>query len=282
MAAHEESTRENLPWAASIKQTFEANGMLQTYLSADLETQDRDAPHMLLFQRLKDQFNQEALASINEEGSKLKFYSKLKDEPGMEKYLTSITNVKHRVDMTRLRLSCHSLHIETGRHRGTQRQDRICTLCNINTVEDETHVLVNCPVYHDIRAENIHRTILTSNLCDLDKAVKILKSADIKTVAKFIHQLFKTRDIMLDSLASLNDMIEKIEKDEAVTSKIEAEVQKTVTHLISELIKSEHSYKIKKFDDSTLKMVLSMPKPKTYNILSVSENGLKFVLSENK
>ena len=87
---------------------------------------------------------------------------------------------------------------------------------------------------------------------------------------------------MFDSLASLNDMIEKIEKDEAVTSKIEAEVQKTVTHLISELIKSEHSYKIKKFDDSTLKMVLSMPKPKNYNILSVSENGLKFVLSENK
>ena len=75
MAAHEESTRENLPWAASIKQIFEANGMLQTYLSADLETQDRDAPHMLLFQRLKDQFNQEALASINEEGSKLKFYT---------------------------------------------------------------------------------------------------------------------------------------------------------------------------------------------------------------
>ena len=76
MAAHEESTRDNLPWAASIKQTFEANGMLQTYLSVDHETQDRDAPHMLLFQRLKDQFNQEALASISEEGSKLNFYSK--------------------------------------------------------------------------------------------------------------------------------------------------------------------------------------------------------------
>ena len=87
---------------------------------------------------------------------------------------------------------------------------------------------------------------------------------------------------MLDSLALLNDMIDKIEKDEAVTVKIQAEVQKSVTDMISEVIKSEHSYKIKKFDESTLKMVLSMPKPKTFNVLSVSKNGLKFVLSENK
>ena len=198
----------------------------------------------------------------------------------MEKNLTSITNVKHRVDMTRLRLSSHSLHIETGRHRNIQRQDRICTLCNNNTVEDETHVLINCPVYHDIRPEVVHRTTLNLNLCDLDKTVKILKSGDVKNIAKFIHQLFKTREIMLDSLASLNDMIEKIEKQESVTAKIEADVQKTVTDMISELINSEHLYKVKTFDDSALKMVLSMPKPKTFNILPMG--GLKYVLSENK
>ena len=211
MDAFEESTETNLPWATSIKQTFESNGMLETFLAAGTETQESETPHILLFQRLKDQFHQDALASINEEGSKLKMYGSVKTETGTEKYLTDITNVKHRVDLTRLRLSSHSLNIETGRHTKpkTDRVDRICTLCNTNTVEDETHVLVNCPCYSDIRTEHIHETILTANMTDYDKAVKILKSEDLKPIAKFTHEIFKTRDIMLDSLASLQDMIEK-------------------------------------------------------------------------
>ena len=115
MDAFEESTETNLPWATSIKQTFESNGMLETFLAAGTETEESEIPHILLFQRLKDQFHQDALASINEEGSKLKMYGSLKTETGTEKYLTDITNVKHRVDLTRLRLSSHSLNIETGR-----------------------------------------------------------------------------------------------------------------------------------------------------------------------
>ena len=292
MDAFEESTETNLPWATSIKQTFESNGMLETFLAAGTETQESETPHILLFQRLKDQFHQDALASINEEGSKLKMYGSVKTETGTEKYLTDITNVKHRVDLTRLRLSSHSLNIETGRHTKpkTDRVDRICTLCNTNTVEDETHVLVNCPCYSDIRTEHIHETILTANMTDYDKAVKILKSEDLKPIAKFTHEIFKTRDIMLDSLASLQDMIEKIEKQEATTSKIEADVHKTVSNLISNVVKSESTYKVTSFDEDSLKMVVSKPKtkPKTktktknYTILNVSKNGLKFILSKTK
>ena len=219
-------------------------------------------------------------------------YGSVKTETGTEKYLTDITNVKHRVDLTRLRLSSHSLNIETGRHTKpkTDRVDRICTLCNTNTVEDETHVLVNCPCYSDIRTEHIHETILTANMTDYDKAVKILKSEDLKPIAKFTHEIFKTRDIMLDSLASLQDMIEKIEKQEATTSKIEADVHKTVSNLISNVVKSESTYKVTSFDEDSLKMVVSKPKtkPKTktktknYTILNVSKNGLKFILSKTK
>ena len=138
--------------------------------------------------------------------------------------------------------------------------------------------------------EHIHETILTANMTDYDKAVNILKSEDLKPIAKFTHEIFKTRDIMLDSLASLQDMIEKIEKQEATTSKIEADVHKTVSDLISKVVKSESTYKVTSFDEDSLKMVVSKPKskPKTktktknYTILNVSKNGLKFILSKTK
>jgi hypothetical protein len=271
MAAYEEATNNNLPWATTIKHTFETNGMLETYLS-DPEIYESEAPHILLFQRLKDQYNQEALTGIKE-SSKLKLYSELKTETGTEDYLTYITNIKHRVDLTRLRLSSHSLNIETGRHTSTQRENRICTLCNTNTIEDETHVLVNCPMYNDLRTTHIQETILTSNACDRDRAIKILKSQDLKPVAKFIHETFTTRGILLDSLALLNDIIDKIEKQEATMPKIETDLQKTVSDLLSEVVKSESTYNVKSFDDQMLKMVVSKPKPKNYEILSVSKNG---------
>ena len=280
-AAYEESTHGNLPWASSIRQMFETNGMMETFLTAGTETQESELPHILLFQRLKDQFNQEALGDITRENSKLKFYSALKTELGTEKYLTDVTNVKHRTDLTRLRLSCHSLNIETGRYTRpeTAREDRICTLCNTNTVEDETHILVNCPCYENIRTEHIQETILTSDMTDHDKAVKILKSEDLKPIAKFVHEIFETRDTMLDSLSTLNDMIDKIEKQEVTTAKIEADVQKTVSGLISKIIKSEGTYNVTNFDDQVLRMVVSKPKQKIYKISSVNEAPLKFIFS---
>ena len=85
---------------------------------------------------------------------------------------------------------------------------------------------------------------------------------------------------MLDSLALLNDIIDKIEKQEATMPKIETDLQKTVSDLLSEVVKSESTYNVKSFDDQMLKMVVSKPNPKNYEILSVSKNGLKFVLTE--
>jgi hypothetical protein len=52
-AAFQEATDTNLPWIHSIRQMFEANGLLNIYQSPDMEvTEESDLPHNLLFQRL--------------------------------------------------------------------------------------------------------------------------------------------------------------------------------------------------------------------------------------
>ena len=81
-----------------------------------LQRDNQSPPHVELFQRLVDQFYQNAFNNLRS-SSKLSLYSKLKEETGREKYLYLVENVKHRQSLTRYRLASHSLSIETGRHR---------------------------------------------------------------------------------------------------------------------------------------------------------------------
>ena len=49
-------------------------------------------------------------------GNKLRTYKLIKKDFGLEKYLVSVTNPRHRTSLARLRLSSHQLEIEMGRH----------------------------------------------------------------------------------------------------------------------------------------------------------------------
>ena len=64
---------------------------------------------------------------------------------------TSFVNDDLRVIITRWRLSCHKLRIETGRYTNpiTPRDQRLCKICFV--LEDEQHALFQCPVHSFIR-----------------------------------------------------------------------------------------------------------------------------------
>ena len=100
--------------------------------------------------RLFDNAMQELLTSINT-SPKLDTYSSLKQDTEYVPYLKYINNKKHKFALSRLRLSAHSLAIETGRYNGTPREARICIQCNMNKPETEFHFLLVCPLYADIR-----------------------------------------------------------------------------------------------------------------------------------
>ena len=84
------------------------------------------------------------------DSSKLKFYSGIKTYIGFENYLDILKVSKFRHVFASFRLSCHGLEIETGRHRGIDKVNRVCKFC-INCVEDEYHFMLICKVYDDLR-----------------------------------------------------------------------------------------------------------------------------------
>ena len=84
--------------------------------------------------------------------NKLRTYRKFKRNYKREEYLSAVKNIKHRISMTKFRISDHCLEIEKGRYTPpyTKPEDGVCKLCN-NAVEDEAHFLFICPPYSNER-----------------------------------------------------------------------------------------------------------------------------------
>ena len=59
-------------------------------------------------------------------------------------YLDLIKNVKTRVAVSKMRISCHFLPIKSGRYKKIPRVERLCPLCNRSEIGDEFHYLLKC------------------------------------------------------------------------------------------------------------------------------------------
>ena len=44
-----------------------------------------------------------------------------------------------------------TLSIDTGRYCGEMEEERLCNYCDLKEIENETHFILYCPFYHDIR-----------------------------------------------------------------------------------------------------------------------------------
>ena len=107
--------------------------------------------------RLHDQYLQGFYAELHN-SSKLSTYNEIKKKCfTTKKYLTCVKNAKHRIALTRFRCSAHKLAIEEGRFRNSERNVRLCTKCNMQTIENEYHFLMACPLYSEIRNEFLLR-----------------------------------------------------------------------------------------------------------------------------
>ena len=99
------------------------------------------------------------------------------------------------VAFSRLRCSSHNLMIESGRHNYTVSAKRICTLCNLYSIEDEFHFLMSCTAYTNLFNKFIAPHISVS-LSSYENFVKLMQSEETictKDVACYIYKAFILR-----------------------------------------------------------------------------------------
>ena len=82
-----------------------------------------------------------------------------KSDLGQEEYLTFNISKYQRSLFAQFRGGILPLQVEIGRYRNLPLEQRICTLCDRNEVEDEFHLLCHCPIYEDIRKVLYNETI---------------------------------------------------------------------------------------------------------------------------
>ena len=82
---------------------------------------------------------------------KLEFYSTFKNNFAPSIYLDITRKNCNRKTLVKRRIGNHKLGIETGRYDNTPRCERLCSLCDMNEIEDEIHFLFRCSKYSTIR-----------------------------------------------------------------------------------------------------------------------------------
>ena len=127
-------------------------------------------------------------------------YNKFKCNISLERRLLLKFNLKHKIALTRFRMSNHTLLIETGRHSKIDKTERKCHFCK-DKIDDEQYFLIDCPLYSRLRS-NLESICIENckkfqDLNDEQKFIFIMSNECeivIKSLAKFISDAFILRD----------------------------------------------------------------------------------------
>ena len=144
----------------------------------------------------QEQFTQDLFNDRNNvNGNKLRTYRLYKDSVEAEPYVTCQLPRSVRRTLSQFRSGALPLAVETGRYSRPQvpLNDRLCKFCALNSVEDEIHFLMVCPLYTDIRYElflKASETILNFNMMNMtDKFISLMNCGQIQS--SLAHTLHK-------------------------------------------------------------------------------------------
>ena len=135
--------------------------------------------------------------------NKLRTYRMFKETYGTEKYVSIILPRNHRSSYARFRMGVAPLRIETDRYEQLEESKRVCYNCE-SEVETEEHVLMDCPVYSDLRETLFSK--ITQHIPDFmtktihDKFLCLLRSEAIPIIrksAKICHDILTLRRTQL-------------------------------------------------------------------------------------
>ncbi len=104
----------------------------------------------------------------------------IKPNFGAEKYLKLDLDRYDKSLLSQFRYRILPLELETGRYKGIDRENRLCTLCNTGEIEDQIHFSFTCPVYDHFRTEFTNtckdRILRWDNMCEVYKISSLFES----------------------------------------------------------------------------------------------------------
>jgi len=135
---------------------------------------------------------------------KLRTYKIFKENFGTELYVKMSLSRSQRSFIAQLRSGVLPLCIETGRFVNTKREERLCKICDLNTIEDEEHFIFHCPKYETLRS-NFYNMLDNHEFFTMSTKEKwIFLMASPKTITRFadyLQQIYFMRNEVLYSVS---------------------------------------------------------------------------------
>ena len=143
--------------------------------------------------------------SLKKVNQKPNFYNIFKTDTKIAEFLDRIKDPLYRSAISKLCLGNHSLCIETGRHTvpKTPEHLRSCTLCQLNNIENEIHVLFSCTLYNALCLKFYDEIVHKYNFQDIDVTSRILFLFDnidpfiCRSLAAFVYDVRSYRNSRL-------------------------------------------------------------------------------------
>ena len=160
---HNNSRHKN--WAGYVKDMFTQVGFSYLF-EASSDTLSKRFIQDSINTHLKTQFNVDWKSDLERENArrgngrnKLRTYRQFKSEYYKENYVGIIMPKSHRSSYAKFRMGVAPLRLETGRYEHLAEDRRVCFNCP-TSVESEEHVIMDCPLYSDLR-NTLFSTIAT-------------------------------------------------------------------------------------------------------------------------
>ena len=172
------STKSNVSWTSYVYNILKLLGLDEVWENQGcfLENVNSASIHSALHGK----YSQAWLNHISKDSpNKLLNYSTFKNDFKLENYILTIPLEKRR-NLTKLRISAHSLAIEKGRHSNPRIpiDQRICKFCSNVCIETEKHFLLECIAYEKERniMNNVLKECSVIDIYDIDNAYIYLMS----------------------------------------------------------------------------------------------------------
>ena len=200
--------KENLLWAQEIVSNIKEAG-LEIIMKKTSQYKAKGKVTKLFYDFKRKMFLLDARNSMGKLNSKVNILNLTKsNDHKISEYLYSVTNIKHRIAMSKLRLASHSLRIETGRYAGLAQEDRVCPFHECSEIEHEEHFLVRCREFQELRNKLFTRISIIvpefKNLNDRRKFLFLFKCETkvARLISKFVYQAFLLRENTKSELLS--------------------------------------------------------------------------------
>ena len=122
-------------------------------------------------------------------------------------YVKNVNNRIFRRTLSNFRSGSLKLAIETGRYAKSKipLENRLCIFCDSSHIETETHFLLHCDFYTDIRRDLFSRANQVcgyfNNMNDTERMIFLMNNTHIiNHVAKSLHTMFSRRKSHLSNL----------------------------------------------------------------------------------